>query len=146
MGADLIVMTTHGHSNIEQFFISHVAERVIRKAGSSVLLIRPTEEWHSRRTRFQRLFVGLDGSRSEILLLGVLEADFEEEELRKYLESVAQALQKRNLKARTMLTGSGTARTIGAVSESEDADLVILAKNGRGGSHRRLRSAVWPTD
>ena len=153
VGADLIVMTTHGRSIIEQFFISHVAERVIRKAGSTVLLIRPTEEWHSRGTRFQRLLVGLDGSRSaesalgyaqkfaevfksEILLLGVPEADCEEEELRKYLESVAQALQKRNLKARMMVTGSGPARTIVAVSESEDADLVILAKNGRGGSHR----------
>ena len=36
-----------------------------------------------------------------------------------------------------MVTGSGTARTIVAVSESEDADLVILAKSGRGDSHRR---------
>lgn len=155
MGADLIVMTTHGSSIIEQFFISHVAERVIRKPGSPVLLIRPTEEWHSRRTRFQRLLVGLDGSRSaesaldyaqkfaevfksEILLLGVPEADFEEEELRKYLESVAQALEGRNFTARTMVTGSGPARTIVAVSESEDTDLVILAKTGRGGSHRHV--------
>ncbi len=155
VGADLIVMTTHGRSIIEQFFISDVAERVIRKPGSPVLLIRPTEEWHSRHTRFQRLLVGLDGSRSaesalgyaekfaevfksEILLLGVPEADFEEEALRKYLETVAQALQGRNLKARTIVTGSGPARTIVAVSESEDADLVILAKSGRGGSHRHV--------
>ena len=155
VGADLIVMTTHGRSIIEQFFISHVAERVIRKARAPVLLIRPTEEWHSRRTRFQRLLVGLDGSQSaesvlryvkkfaevfesEILLLGVPEADFEEEQLLKYLETVAEALQRGNLKARAMVTGSGPARTIVAVSESEDADLVVLAKSGRGGSHRHV--------
>ena len=88
VGADIIVMTTHGRSSMEQFFISDVAERIIRKVRSPVLLIRPTEEWRSRRTRFQRLLVGLDGSwsaervlryartfaqafESEILLLGV---------------------------------------------------------------------------
>jgi nucleotide-binding universal stress UspA family protein len=153
VGADIIVMTTHGHSNLEHFFVSDVAEQVLRKARSPVLLIRPTEQWRSRRTRFHRLLVGLDGSQSaesvlryartfaqvfesEILLLGVPEADFEEEELRKYLESVAQALQGRGLKTRAVVTGSGPARTIVAVSESEDADLVILAKNGRGTSSR----------
>ena len=155
VGADIVVMTTHGRSSIEKLLVSDVAERIIRKARSPVLIIRPTEEWRSRRTRFQRLLVGLDGSRSaesvlryarkfaqvfesEILLLGVPEADFEEEELRKYLESVAKALRGRNLKTRAMVTGSGPARTIVAVSESEDADLVILAKNGRGSSHREV--------
>ena len=154
VAADIIVMTTHGHSNIEHFFVSDVSERVLRKARAPVLLIRPTEEWRSRRTRFHRLLVGLDGSQSaesvlryarkfaqvfesEILLLGVPEADFEEKQLRKYLESVAHALQGRNLKAKALVTGSGPARTIVAVSESEDADLVILAKNGRGSSADR---------
>ncbi len=155
LGADLIVMTTHGRSSLERFFVSDVAERIIRKARSPVLLIRPTEEWRSRRTRFERLLVGLDGSRSsenvlpyarkfaeafgsEILLLGVPEADFEETQLLKYLENVAQALRGRNLKARALATGSGPARTIVAVSESEDAALIILAKNGRGSSRRRV--------
>ena len=155
VGADIVVMTTHGRSSVEQFFVSDVAERIIRKVRSPVLLIRPTEEWRSRRTRFQRLLVGLDGSwsaervlryartlaevfESEILLLGVPEADFEEKQLLTYLEGVAEALRRRNLKARAIVTGSGSARTIIAVSESEDADLVILAKSGRGNSHRRV--------
>ena len=137
VGADMIVMTTHGRAGVEQFFISDAAERIIRNVRSPVLLIRPTEEWRSRRTRFQRLLVGLDGSwsaervlryartfaqafESEILLLGVPEADFEEPELLKYLEGVAGALRGRKLKARAIVTGSGTARTIVAVSESED--------------------------
>ncbi len=155
VGADILVMTSHGRSSVEQFFVSDVAERIIRKVRSPVLLIRPTEEWRSRHTRFQRLLVALDGSwsaervlryartlaeafESEILLLGVPEADFEEKQLLKYLKSVAEALRRRNLKARAIVTGSGSARTIVAVSESEDADLVILAKSGRGNSHRRV--------
>ena len=161
-GADIIVMTTHGRSSIEKLFVSDVAERTIRKARTPVLLIRPTEEWRSRRTRLQRLLVCLDGSRSaestlryvrrfaeafksEILLLGVPEADFEETQLLKYLENVAQALQAKNLKARAIVMGSGPARTIVAVSESEDADLVILAKSGRGISIAMPRLEVWPT-
>ncbi len=155
VGADIIVMTTHGRSAVEQFFVSDVAERIIGNARAPVLLVRPTEEWRSRRTRFQRLLVGLDGSwsaeqvlryarkfavmfESEILLLGVPEADFEEQELGKYLETVAQALRERGLKARAIVTGSGSARTIVAVSESEDADLILLAKNGRGSSQRQV--------
>jgi nucleotide-binding universal stress UspA family protein len=155
IGADLIVLTTHGSSGFEPLFISHVAERVIRNARSPVLLIRPTEEWQSRRTRFKRLLIGLDGSlssesvlgyartfahvfESELLLLAVPEADFEKEELSKYLEGVARALQSRNLQSRTIVTGSDPARTIVAISESEETDLVILAKNGRGCSGRNV--------
>jgi nucleotide-binding universal stress UspA family protein len=155
VGADIIVMTSHGRSAVEQFFVSDVADRIMGNARAPVLLIRPTEEWRSRRTRFQRLLVCLDGSwsaervlryarkfavmfESEILLLGVPEADFEEEELGKYLETVAQALRERGLTARAIVTGSGSARTIIAVSESEDADLILLAKNGRGSSQRRV--------
>ena len=65
--------------------------------------------------RYVRKFAEVFGS--EILLLGVPEADFEEEQLLKYLETVAEALRG-NLKARAMVTGSGPARTIVAVSES----------------------------
>jgi nucleotide-binding universal stress UspA family protein len=145
--------TTHGRSSLEQFFVSDVAERTIRKTRSPVLLIRPTDEWRGRSVRFQRLLVALDGSRSaektlsyarkfaetfggEIVLLGIPEADFEGPQLLGYLQNVAHALQARNLNARAVVTGSGPARTIVSVSESEDADLIILAKSGRGNSYR----------
>lgn len=41
VGADLIVMTTHGRTGISHFFVGSVAERVVREAGCPVLTIRP---------------------------------------------------------------------------------------------------------
>jgi hypothetical protein len=107
-----------------------------RQSEIPILLIRPTEEWRSRRTQFIRLLVGLDGSSaaeqvlryaralarkfgSEILVLGVPEADSEESSLREYVEKVADALRARSLRARALVTGSGPARTLVAVSEAE---------------------------
>lgn len=153
-GTDLIVMTTHGRSSIQKMFLSDVSEWTIRKARLPVLLVPAAEEWDNRVTSFRRLLVALDGSRnsestlryarkfaevfaSEILLLGVPETDSEGPTLRTYLEEVAKAVRERNLHARVLVTGSGPARTIAETSESEQCDLVILAKNGRGGSHRR---------
>jgi nucleotide-binding universal stress UspA family protein len=130
--------------------VSDVAEKIISRARTSVLLIRPTEEWRSRRTHFKRLLVNLDGSQSaekvlryartiagrfqsEMLLLAVPEADSDEPKLRKYTESVAAALRTRGFHVRTMVAGSGPARTIVSVSESEGVDLIMLATHGRGG-------------
>ena len=153
--ADLIVMTTHGESGVERLFVSHVAEKIIHRARVPVLLIRPTEEWRSRRTQFKRLLVNLDGSQSaervlryartiarkfqsEILLLAVPEADSDEPKLRKYTESVASALRTRGFPVRSLVTGSGPARTIVSLSDSEGVDLIMLATHGRGGLGRHV--------
>jgi nucleotide-binding universal stress UspA family protein/predicted membrane protein len=155
VGADLIVMTTHGRSGVERTFLSSASEKIIRRARTPVLLIRPTEEWRSRRTHFTRLLVSLDGSQSaervlryartiarkfqsEILLLAVPEADSEEPKLRKYTESVAAALRTNGFLVRSIVTGSGPARTIVSVSESEGVDLIMLATHGRGGLVRHV--------
>lgn len=153
VGADMIVMTTHGRSNAAELFISDVAGRIIRKTRSPVLLVRPAEQGHSTGVHFRRLLVGLDGSwraeavlryarkfaevfESEILLLGIPEPDVEKELLFKYLESVAHALRGRNLKTRAIVSGSNPAREIVAISESEDAGVILLTKSGRGGLPR----------
>jgi universal stress protein A len=41
IGADLIVMATHGRSGISHFFLGSVAERVVRESACPVLTIRP---------------------------------------------------------------------------------------------------------
>lgn len=41
IGADLIVMATHGRTGISHFFVGSVAERVVREARCPVLTIRP---------------------------------------------------------------------------------------------------------
>jgi nucleotide-binding universal stress UspA family protein len=39
---DLVVMSTHGRSGLTRFLMGSVAERVVRGAHSSVLVVRPT--------------------------------------------------------------------------------------------------------
>lgn len=41
IGADLIVMATHGHSEMRHVFVGSVTEDVIRQSDTPVLLVRP---------------------------------------------------------------------------------------------------------
>ena len=149
VGADLMVMTTHGRSGVERWFVGDVANRILRLSSKPILMVRPTDSWRSRRTQFKRLLVSLDGSvgaesilpfarsfarkfESEVVLLSVPEAEPEETRIRHYLDTVAAALKQRGLNVRPLVTGSGPARTIIAVSESEDVDLIMMATRGRG--------------
>ncbi len=43
-GADLIVMATHGHSEMRRLFVGSVTEDVIRGSDTPVLLVRPSED------------------------------------------------------------------------------------------------------
>lgn len=38
--ADLLVAGTHGHHGMERFFVGSVAERLVKKASTSLLLVR----------------------------------------------------------------------------------------------------------
>lgn len=153
--ADLIVMSTKGLLETDKLFPGNVANTLIRMTNKPMLLVRPTEEWKSRISKFTRLLVSLDGSAeaeqvlrfvravakrfdSEIVLLSVPESDSELSDINRYLESVAEALGEKGFKVRTMVTGSGPERTILAVSESEDADLIMMATHGRGGKARAV--------
>ncbi len=153
LDADLIVMSAYGVSGVERWFTDDLASSLVRRTHLPVLLIRPTEEWKSRRSQFKRLLVTLDGSEgaeqvlrytraiaakfeSEIILLAVPEADSEQENLQHYIGKVAKALSARGLNVRSVVTGSGAARTILEVSESESPDLIMMATRGRGGLNR----------
>jgi nucleotide-binding universal stress UspA family protein len=54
VGADLIVMTSHGRTGFNRAWLGSVADGVIREAGIPVLLLRSTEA--SRPARRERLF------------------------------------------------------------------------------------------
>jgi nucleotide-binding universal stress UspA family protein len=41
LGADLIVMSTHGRTGVTRFFLGSVAERVVRASNRPVLTVRP---------------------------------------------------------------------------------------------------------
>lgn len=147
--SDLIVMSTYGRSGVEQWLGGDISGRILRLSQAPILMLRLTDDWRSRRTQFKRLLVALDGSagsesilryaralarrfESEIVLLSVPEADSELTSIRRYLENVAAALQRRGLRVRVMVTGSGPAQTLAAISESEEADLIMMATRGRG--------------
>ncbi len=42
IGADSVVMATHGRTGVKRFFLGSVAERVVRESPCPVLTVRPT--------------------------------------------------------------------------------------------------------
>lgn len=160
--ADLIVMCTHGRSLTSRWLTGSVTTRMVHYVAPPLLVLRPTDDWKSTRSRFKRLLVPLDGSESaeqvlpyvralagrfgsEILLLSVPEGSESEAygtTIQRYLEGIAGELKGKGLKARWMATGSGPARTIVSVSDSESIDLIMMVTHGRGGLDRMDRVKV----
>jgi nucleotide-binding universal stress UspA family protein len=147
--ADLIVMSTHGMPGLDRYYAGDVANKLIRVLTTPVLLLRPTENWQSRITRYSKLLVVLDGSEaaenvlrysrflarlfeSEIILLSVPENEAEQVRLEQYLQAVASALRESGYQASAQVTGSGAVRTILEKGTSEGADLIMMTTHGRG--------------
>lgn len=120
-----------------------------------MLLIHLTEGHDGKSILLKRLLACLDGSEnaelvlpyargiakrfgSEIVLLAVPESDSEQPALNQYLEGVTVALCRRGPSARPIVSGSGPARTAVDLSESEVADVILMASQGRGGLDRAL--------
>ncbi len=153
--ADLIIMTV-ANSAVEKLFAGSVASQVIKKTLVPTMLIRPTDAWRSRYSKFKHILVALDGSesaesvlpyirvfthhfQSKVLLLSVPEGSESEEygdTIQRYLQNIANTLAAEGAEVSTLFTGSGPARTILAVSEAEQVDLIMMASHGRGGVTR----------
>jgi nucleotide-binding universal stress UspA family protein len=56
---DLVVMTTHGRGGFSRFWLGSVADELLRRVSSPVLLFRPSE---APPTAFDRILIALDGS------------------------------------------------------------------------------------
>lgn len=154
--ADLIIMTTRGKFEIGQLITKSITQRVVQKTSTPTLLIRPTDNWRSRRSEFKRILVALDGSEeaervlpfirafanqfdSKVLLFSVPEGSESEnysETIKNYLDSIALTLQQEGLEVTTHVSGSGPARTILALSEEEKIDLIMMSSHGSGGVQR----------
>jgi nucleotide-binding universal stress UspA family protein len=155
-GADLIVLSRLATSGLDPLWVKSLTSRVMSLCRTPLLLIRPTDAWKSRRPGFSRLLLPLDGSAtaeraipytraladrfgSEILLLSVPEGSESEhfgEAIQAYLASLAAALARSGIQARIMIGTSGPSRSISAIAETEDVDLIIMASHGRGGPDR----------
>jgi len=67
VGADLIVMTTHGRGAISRFWLGSVTDELIRRSTVPVLVTRPTDNEPAdaeltKETPIRRVIVPLDGS------------------------------------------------------------------------------------
>jgi nucleotide-binding universal stress UspA family protein len=73
VGADLVVMTSHGRTGLSRTWLGSVADAVVRCSSTPVLMLRPVEpiDRFAEQDPFARVLVPLDGSR---LALGVLDA------------------------------------------------------------------------
>jgi len=70
IGADLVVMTTHGRSGIQRAWLGSVADQLIRSLEIPVVLVRPAEGQAAVVAPPREILVSLDGSP---LAEGVLE-------------------------------------------------------------------------
>jgi nucleotide-binding universal stress UspA family protein len=74
VGADLIVMTSHGRTGFSRTWLGSVADAVMRKSSIPVLILRPEQGTTNRRATargVKRVLIPLDGS---ALATSVLEA------------------------------------------------------------------------
>jgi nucleotide-binding universal stress UspA family protein len=65
-----------------------------------------------------------------------------EQSAQQYLSRIVTMLRDHDLRARGIVAGSGPARTILAVTEMVDADMMMIATHGRGGLARLLVGSV----
>lgn len=74
LGADLIVMTTHGRGQLQRMWLGSVADGVVRHAARPVLLVRPEEGVApdpGTGKPFEHVMVPLDGSVEAEAILGI---------------------------------------------------------------------------
>jgi nucleotide-binding universal stress UspA family protein len=72
IGADLIVMTSHGRTGLSRAWLGSVADRVLRRSGVPVLLLRPDEgrsRVDARREPFKHLLLAIDGSPESVTII-----------------------------------------------------------------------------
>lgn len=156
INADLIIMTTRGRFAVDSLISDSIAKKLVKKTLIPTLLIRPTDNWRSRRSKFKKILVALDGSEaaeyvlpyirafsntfgSELLLLSVPEGSESEDfslTIKHYLDDIAETLRNEGQTVETLVTGSGPARSILSVSEEKGVDLIMMASHGRGGVNR----------
>ncbi len=154
---DLVVISTQGRSRLRRWVLSHVTMDVIHQTTPPLLVIRPTDDWRSTRTRFKKLLVALDGSAtaeqvlphvheiaskfdSEVTLLSAPEgsqSDDFPDKIKSYLDRIAQLLRDKGVNANPLAVESAPFQAILSVSKEQGSDLIMLVSHGAGGVERQ---------
>lgn len=69
LGADLIVMGTHGRAGMHRWFVGSVAERVLRTAPCPVMVVPPHDEVPTSTVAFKHIVAAVDFSESSLAAL-----------------------------------------------------------------------------
>jgi nucleotide-binding universal stress UspA family protein len=72
VGADLVLITTHGHTGVSRMWLGSVADALIRLTHLPLLVIHPAQGGHvpADVTSFKHIVVPLDGSELSASILG----------------------------------------------------------------------------
>jgi nucleotide-binding universal stress UspA family protein len=170
IGADLVVIGTHGHTGFKRFLLGSVAERTVKESPVSVLTVKG--EGHAEAPK--KIVVGVDFSKhsdeavalaadwarafgAELHLVHGLELrvpfvtpyevsvpealiDAAHAEARKRLDSLAGSLGGVNVK--TDLASAPAHAALDGVAERLHADLIITGSRGLGGIKHAVLGSV----
>lgn len=163
--ADLMVMSSHGHSQFDRLILGSTTEKVIRRSGCDVLVLR---EEQPRLREIRKILLPLDGHwlshqalpiatklctdlGADLVLARVNDADKltrnlsagkeESAKQMQYLEKVASEVGD-GVKVETAQEFGGVARGLLKIAEGKDVDLVVMTSHGRGGFNRWVNGSV----
>lgn len=140
VGADLIVMGTHGVSGFEEFFVGSNTYRVVTRSKAPVLSVQS----HAKNIGFKEILLPIDDSdhsrqkvnhtvqiakyyNSRVHIAGLNDGDLDEGKLRVKLEQVARFLSNAGVTNQIeMLKGNNQAVMTIEHSKKINADLIVI--------------------
>lgn len=153
---DLLIMTNPEHSLLKEWTESDTTHKVIHQKTPPLIIIKPTDQWRSIRTRFKNILVTLDGSQESeqilpyakeiaskfggrITLLSVSEPSDSDDvvnQLNAYLDKIVATFKGVPTPVKKLIVGHDPSQTILKVTDEDLIDLIMLASHGRGGVER----------
>ncbi|RMD76621.1 MAG: universal stress protein [Chloroflexi bacterium] len=161
--ANVIVMTTHGWSGFEYFWLGSVTEALLRLTHTPLWIMRPGESAQRAAQPLQRILVPLDGSPLAEKILPVVQAlaaldnarlilarvidgrrsppnsGIDNQHVEAYLQAVATRLEAQGFPTDIAVgTGDQPARALLNLSRELNVDTIALATRGQGGWKRLM--------
>lgn len=164
--SDLVVMSTHGRTGFNRWFLGSVAEQVIQGAEVPIFLVRTSQESSGQPFQLQRVLVPLDGSTlgeqclpyveelakkaspDVTLLFAETPSDSEHfdgssDDALTYLDHIASGLKRSGLSSvETKLRRGMPDEEILNQAQESSADLVVMTTHGRTGLGRLALGSV----
>ncbi len=166
VGAEMVVMTTHGRGVVSRFWLGSVADHLLRHLDVPILLLRHHEtRVQDSRMAFRRMLITLDGSEraeaviepalalcppptAEIALVRVVGPESNGSPQGRgaaavYLDEVADRLERRECKVSTTVVVSvSPAEAILEQARPEATDCIAIATRGASGMKRMVLGSV----